>query len=227
MLASLLALFMVYPMIRDKMDSGVNARITGNTRINATGQAVEGDSDGGSSSRSASRTTTRELNPGGVTFNRRGVLFDLPPVTATAPSAASFTEGKAPSDWAQVMPFHGKYGSGKDGKEPALRWMRNGKADESVKPWPAPPLVPEATAYYTLEEEDDVVEEGGDDWVILERPPKYKHAEERPKSRAPTATPTRSESGAAEAALWSAAESGEEVLMECGEACKERTNERW
>ncbi|TEB26089.1 hypothetical protein FA13DRAFT_1737747 [Coprinellus micaceus] len=36
-------------MIRDKMDSGVNARITGNTRINATGQAVEGDSDGGSS----------------------------------------------------------------------------------------------------------------------------------------------------------------------------------
>jgi hypothetical protein len=181
-------------------------------------------------SRSTSRTTTRELNPGGVTFNRRGVLFDLPPVTATAPSAASFTEGKAPSDWAQVMPFHGKYGSGKDGKEPSLRWMRNGNVDESVKPWPAPPLVrppraspvggaevPEATSYYTLEEEDDVVEEGGDDWVILERPPKYKHAEERPKSRAPTATPTRSESGAAEATLWSAAESGEEVLMECGE----------
>jgi hypothetical protein len=80
--------------------------------------------------------------------------------------------------------------------------------------------VPEATSYYTLEEEDDVVEEGGDegdDSVILERPPKYEHAEERPKSRAPTATPTRSESGAAEATLWSAAESGEEVLMECGE----------
>ena len=157
-----------------------------------------------------------------MTFNRRGVLWDLPAATPTAPAVV---EGKAPGEWAKVVPFHGK--------EPALRWMRNGKVDEGVKPWPAPPPspirvveFPKATSHSTSQ---DDVEDSGDEeeegWVILERPPKYKPVQEGPKSQAPTATPTRSESGPAAAAapvatLWGGGEgSGEEVLEvdECGE----------
>ncbi|KAF6743422.1 hypothetical protein DFP72DRAFT_1080026 [Ephemerocybe angulata] len=111
MFAALLCLFMVYPVVMINQDKGVNSRITGNARINATGQAVEGDGVGvdvgngggngngggggdgggaagtdGAGTTSTSRTVS-DLNPGGVTFNRRGIAVATP--IAPVPSVSS------------------------------------------------------------------------------------------------------------------------------------------
>ncbi|KAH6901590.1 hypothetical protein BKA70DRAFT_684128 [Coprinopsis sp. MPI-PUGE-AT-0042] len=86
MVASLLCLFVVYPMVRFYADDGINARITGNLRINSTGQAeyfpdedsgANADQDGATpTSTRPPRTTVTSLNEGGNIFDRRdgGIL---------------------------------------------------------------------------------------------------------------------------------------------------------
>ncbi|KAG2004948.1 hypothetical protein CC2G_003452 [Coprinopsis cinerea AmutBmut pab1-1] len=84
MVAALLCLFVVYPMVRFYTDAPVNERITGNLRINATGQAVEddvfdssgttgspGQGGGGTPTGPRISTTVTQINQGGVIFDRR------------------------------------------------------------------------------------------------------------------------------------------------------------
>ncbi|TFK23877.1 hypothetical protein FA15DRAFT_442463 [Coprinopsis marcescibilis] len=126
MVAALLCLFAVYPMYLHYKDQPVNARITGNARINSTGQAVEDDFDtvtggGGPAPTDPGRTrvTQTSINDSGFNPTRRSLWpwkrnneewvaalpstsyklpYSIPPVQVPPPSERAIL-----SDWKELI----------------------------------------------------------------------------------------------------------------------------